>query len=252
MSFGNLFKRNHRKEPNILVFTGAGLSAPSGIKTFRDYNGLWDEYDPMVVANMLRFKENKELVFRFYNQRRAMLAHVKPNEGHYMIAELQKEYGSERVKICTQNVDDLLERAGCTDVLHVHGKLTEMMCLAHRHTWDIGYGTSDIGDKCPECGNTGIKPGVVFFHEHAPFYREMDQMFHEKRRHFNDVVLCVGTGFEVIPESRILGFKTSFNILANLHEDAGIAYEKFNEVIFGDIADTSVKISRIIRKQMSA
>lgn len=236
--------------PKLLVFTGAGLSAPSGLKTFRDYNGLWHDFDPMKVANKLTFKENKELVFDFYNQRRAQLETVQPNNGHRMLAGLQEMYGTDLVKICTQNVDDLLERAGCKEVLHVHGKLTDMMCLARRHIWDVGYKPVDLGTPCPVCGNTGTKPGVIFFHEYAPEYQQMDHMFHEKRRNPQDVVLCIGTRFEVVPSSRILGYKTSFNILANLHRDDDIDYRRFDEVFIGDIEETAASIRKLIQEKL--
>ena len=234
------------KKPKILVFTGAGLSAPSGLQTFRDNNGMWNEFDPNKVANMRTFKENKALIFEFYNKLRTMLGDIQPNKGHYMLAELQQYYGADRVIICTQNVDDLLEKAGCRNVIHVHGRLTDMMCLASRHIWNVGYTDVQIGTACPVCQNTGIKPGVIFFNEMAPEYVKMASMFHKKMRSVHDVVLCIGTRFEVVSEHRILGDVKSFNILANMHRDEGIDYKLFSEIFIGDINETAANIKKLI------
>ena len=245
------FVKQTSTTPKLLVFTGAGLSAPSGLQTFRDHNGLWHNYDPMLVANMITFKENRELVFEFYNKRRIQLLDVEPNNGHKMLADLQKTYGPDRVQICTQNVDDLLERAGCTNVLHVHGRLTEMICLTHGHVWDIGYTEIEHNVRCPKCGSSNVKPGVIFFNEHAPAYLEMDAMFHDNRRNSSDVVLCIGTRFNVVTDTRILGFSKSFNILADLHRDNNIDYYRFDHVIIGDIHETANHINLLVRKQLN-
>lgn len=111
----------------IVVLTGAGMSAESGISTFRDADGLWENHDIMEVASPEGWAKNPELVLNFYNQRRAQLKEVQPNKGHEILAELEKDY---QVNIITQNVDNLHERAGSTNVLHLHGELTKVRSVA--------------------------------------------------------------------------------------------------------------------------
>ncbi len=107
----------------ILFFSGAGLSADSGLSTFRDTNGLWDKYDINKVCNISTWKANYELVHEFYNLRRTEYKDAKPNAMHTMIADMQRKHGSDKVMVITQNIDNLLEEAGCENVLHVHGRI---------------------------------------------------------------------------------------------------------------------------------
>ena len=113
----------------ILFISGAGLSAESGLRTFRDTDGLWEEYEVMEVCSTQGFLADRQKVLDFYDDRRRDLHDKKPNEAHFMMARLKKEFGDE-IAILTQNVDDLLERAGCTDVVHLHGTLTDLRCEA--------------------------------------------------------------------------------------------------------------------------
>ena len=120
---------------HIVVISGAGISAESGLKTFRDSNGLWEGHDVMEVATPLGFKNNPELVLEFYNQRRRQLLKVHPNFAHKTIAELEKIY---KVSIITQNVDDLHERAGSSSVLHLHGELLKLEVLKMKIIFNLG------------------------------------------------------------------------------------------------------------------
>lgn len=238
----------------ILIFTGAGLSAESGISTFRDnIDGLWTKYDPDVVANLWTWPLHKETVFKFYNERRVELPTLKPNKAHEGIAALQKQYGKDVVKIFTQNIDDFLERAGCEDVVHVHGKFTDMKCLDCDHVWDVGFTEVQLGTPCPMCRSTaGVKPGVVFFHENAPEYPNMYSTFKKSR---NDVIVVIGTSGEVIPMDRIAGNRRSpnkpYSILNNKDRDkyGMIDYRLFDTTIFKPATEAIDNILEIVRRE---
>lgn len=237
----------------ILIFTGAGLSAESGISTFRDnVDGLWTKYNPDIVANLRAWPNHKQTVFDFYNERRLELPNLKPNAAHIGIAALQQKYGRENVKIFTQNIDDFLERAGCEDVVHVHGKFTEMKCLDCEHIWDIGFTSIELGTPCPSCGSvTGVKPGVIFFYEDAPEYPNMYKTFRESR---NDIIIVIGTSGEVISMDKIAGNRRtpnkSYTILNNKDRDkyGMIDYRLFDSRIFKPASEAIENITRIIKE----
>ena len=159
----------------IRVFAGAGLSAESGLATFRDAGGLWTKYDinevcfyPGFVAN----KENKsyrQKIFDFYNEVKTACMQAQPNAAHLELAKWQELSGTETV-IFTANVDDLLERAGCKNVVHVHGNLSSMHCTSCTFEWAC----DEFKDqRCPKCNSRLTKPNVVFFNEHAPLYAKL-------------------------------------------------------------------------------
>ena len=122
----------------VLILSGAGLSAESGLRTFRDSDGLWEEYDIEEVCSARGFRANRQKVLDFYDKRRAQLAECEPNEAHRMIARIKAKY-PEQIAVLTQNVDDLLERAGCVDVVHLHGFLPEIYCEHCKKIEYIGY-----------------------------------------------------------------------------------------------------------------
>ena len=147
----------------IVVLTGAGISAESGVKTFRDENGLWEGYDVMKVASPIGWENNKSLVLNFYNQRRKQLLNVKPNDAHKSLVLLENKYD---LTIITQNVDNLHERAGSENVLHLHGELLKVRStknenLIYNWTTDL-----NIGDVCEE--NHQLRPHIVWFGEAVP------------------------------------------------------------------------------------
>ncbi|MGD9419718.1 MAG: NAD-dependent deacylase [Verrucomicrobiota bacterium JB025] len=148
----------------IVILTGAGISAESGLATFRDQDGLWEGHAVDEVATPEAFERNPELVQRFYNLRRAALATVEPNAAHRALARLQDEYGG-RVTLITQNVDDLHERGGFSGAIHMHGELRRVKCeVCH---WEGGWeGDLEVTTACPECGTTGhLRPDIVWFGE---------------------------------------------------------------------------------------
>ncbi|WP_053992332.1 NAD-dependent deacylase [Mangrovimonas sp. TPBH4] len=181
---------------HLVVLTGAGMSAESGIKTFRDADGLWEGHDVMEVASPEGFRANPELVLDFYNQRRRQLFEVLPNAAHLALAELEKEY---KVSIITQNVDDLHERAGSKDVLHLHGEL-----LKARSTFDdtdVVEWTTDIvmGDQCKK--GHQMRPHIVWFGESVPMIEPAISICNTA-----DILLIIGTSLQVYPAASLMHY----------------------------------------------
>lgn len=180
----------------IAVLTGAGISAESGISTFRDANGLWEGHDIMEVASPLGWRNNPALVLDFYNKRRRQLFEVKPNKAHFSLAELEKNH---RVTIITQNVDDLHERAGSSHVLHLHGEL-----LKARSTFDenlVYEWKKDInlGDMCEH--NHQLRPHIVWFGEAVPMIESAIDVVMQA-----DVLMVVGTSMQVYPAAGLVEY----------------------------------------------
>ena len=182
----------------IAVLTGAGVSAESGLGTYRDNGGLWDNYDPMEVASAEGWARNPGLVLDFYNMQREKLKEVQPNAAHKLIAELEKDYV---VDVITQNVDNLHERAGSTHVVHLHGEATKIRpqntCndydgFSEKYVVDIGYGAVHLGDKAPN--GAQYRPHIVFFGEAVPKIEQAVELVSKA-----DIVLIVGTSLQVYP-----------------------------------------------------
>ncbi len=182
----------------IAVLTGAGVSAESGLGTYRDNGGLWDNYDPMEVASIQGWYRNRSKVLEFYNMQRAKLADARPNAAHIAIAELEKDF---IVDVITQNVDNLHERAGSTHVVHLHGEATkvrpENCCndddgFSEKTVFDIGYGEVHLGDKAPN--GVQLRPHIVFFGEAVPKLEEAIELVAKA-----DILLIVGTSLSVYP-----------------------------------------------------
>ncbi|MCT4630003.1 NAD-dependent deacylase [Winogradskyella sp.] len=181
---------------HIVVLTGAGMSAESGVKTFRDHDGLWEGHDVMKVASPEGFKQNPELVLEFYNQRRRQLKEVQPNQAHKDIAALEEDY---KVTIITQNVDNLHERAGSSDVVHLHGELTKVRSTGNSK--DIKVWTEDIklGDTCDK--GYQLRPHIVWFGEDVPM---MDIAI--KICYAADILLIIGTSMQVYPAASLMHY----------------------------------------------
>jgi NAD-dependent deacetylase len=182
----------------IMVITGAGISAESGIPTFRDADGLWENHNVDDVATPEGFKKNPELVHRFYNQRRANLQNpaIQPNDAHRAVARLQQEWKG-KVHLVTQNVDNLHERGGSKALIHVHGELLKARCQLC--DWNDVW-TADLGTEvpCPDCGMTGaMRPDVVWFGEMAPRYEDLYDVFAASA-----IMICIGTSGQVLPTGR--------------------------------------------------
>lgn len=190
-------KPNLPDEPVLYVLSGAGLSAESGVATFRSSDGIWSTHAVNRVCNYLTYKQYREEVFAFYNGRKDEVERAQPNAAHERLAAWQARWGVERVKLLTQNVDDMLERAGAQRVVHLHGDLHGMMCTACGTKWPIGNGRYDVAVRCPKCDSLrGVKPGVVFFGERAPEYAHLLKM--RKNIRPRDWLVVVGTSSQVV------------------------------------------------------
>jgi NAD-dependent deacetylase len=196
---------------NILIFAGAGISQESGLSTFRDNGGLWDKFDVMEICNFQKFlahtmdmTEGRQDIFDFYNMRKREIQKAQPNFAHYKIAEWQQTFG-DRVKIVTSNIDDLFEKAGCTNVVHIHGETEHMKCAVCDHRWHIGEEEFDADELCPNCGSEFTKPNVVFFGEGAPEYATMADVFDPKRRTAQDHLFYIGSSMQVVGPAMVFG-----------------------------------------------
>lgn len=187
------------KKLKLVISTGAGMSAESGIKTFRDADGLWENYPVMEVASADGFRRNPKLVHHFYNERRKQLLEVLPNAGHLALAELEKDYD---VYIITQNVDDLHERAGSSNVLHLHGELMKIRSIDHPEYTE----TLDIEhlETTPETrGKNGdlMRPHIVFFQEPVPNIEKAVELTEQA-----DIFVVIGTSLVVYPAAGLLRY----------------------------------------------
>ena len=180
----------------IAVLTGAGVSAESGIKTFRDGDGLWEGHDVMQVATPEGFAENPELVLEFYNQRRRQLLTVQPNAAHIALAELEKKHD---VKIITQNVDDLHERAGSTNVIHLHGELLKARSSIDENLVMDWKNDLNMGHCCEH--NHQLRPHIVWFGEMVPMIEVATEVVKEA-----DAILIVGTSMQVYPAAGLVQY----------------------------------------------
>lgn len=189
-------KRN--APPQLYVISGAGLSAESGLPTYRDQGGIWSKYDMNKVCNALTWKDNREMVFSFYREMADAYQHVLPHAGHRAIAEWQRDWPGQ-VHVLTQNVDHLLEDAGVQDVIHLHGDLFKLHCTACGNKWNH---EADVLTRCPKCNSLkGVKPGVIFFHEFPPEYVHLSRL--QKNMRHCDMVIFVGTAFEEIGRAHV-------------------------------------------------
>ena len=181
----------------VIVLTGAGISAESGISTFRDSDGLWEQYRVEDVATYDAYLRNPELVLNFYNERRRQLFSVKPNEGHRQLVRLEEKYD---VHIITQNIDNLHEQAGSTNVLHLHGLLTQARSDRNDNLIiDIGDRDIHIGDKAPD--GAQLRPHIVWFGEAVPNIEPAAEMC-EKADYF----VVVGTSMNVYPAAGLIHY----------------------------------------------
>lgn len=172
----------------LFIFSGAGVSSKSGIPTYRGSNGLWNGRDIEEVATLNAFCSNPKKVWSFFQNLQEVYKDKEPNDFHRGIADLQSKYGSERVIVLTQNIDDLFEKAGCVDVLHLHGKLGEFKCSKCFKVYNL--------PRCDVHNDEFIRPNVSLFGEHCPNYRILD--FHLNNLNWNDIWITTGTSGQVI------------------------------------------------------
>ena len=190
---------NTLTNPKIVVLTGAGISAESGLKTFRDNDGLWENHRVEEVATPEAFEQNPSLVYRFYNARRAQLQQddVQPNAAHQALAKLEQALGDD-LMVVTQNVDDLHERGGSKSVYHMHGKLLSARCAISQQSF-VWRDSFDHTTKCPCCHRVTLRPDIVWFGE-MPLY--MDDIVQALAQ--ADVFIAVGTSGQVYPAANFV------------------------------------------------
>jgi NAD-dependent deacetylase len=182
---------------NLIILTGAGMSSESGIRTFRDSGGLWEEYDVTEVATPMAWMKNRDLVLRFYNERRSQLASCKPNAGHFGITALEEYFN---VHVITQNIDNLHERAGSKKVLHLHGELTKARSTADPSLiYDIGYKDIKPGEVCEK--GSQLRPHIVWFGEAVP---NMDEAV--KITSTADIFVVIGSSLNVYPAAGLIDY----------------------------------------------
>ncbi len=185
-----------KKMKHIVVLTGAGISAESGIKTFRDEDGLWEGHDVMEVASPQGFRVNPELVLDFYNQRRRQLLEVKPNQAHLDLADLETDY---KVTIITQNVDDLHERAGSSNVIHLHGELLKARSTFNDDSIIDCKTDINFGDMCQN--GYQMRPHIVWFGEAVPMIEKAVDVCETA-----DILLIIGTSMQVYPAASLMHY----------------------------------------------
>ena len=219
----------------IIFFSGAGVSADSGISTFRDSDGLWENYKIEEICQAGCLSWNREATLSFYDARREDLKDKKPNLAHILISELKNEYPKE-IAVITQNIDDMFERAGCKGVIHLHGFLQELRCESCGFIKNIGYTKQYREEKCPTCKEY-LRPNIVFFAEAAPMYEKLYAELEDC-----EVFVCIGTSGAVL-NIDMLSQWAKYKILNNLEPSNLIDERYFDEVYY---EKASVAITKII------
>ena len=225
---------------NIVVLTGAGMSAESGLQTFRDANGLWEGHEVLEVASPIGWQQNKNLVLDFYNKRRAQLLKVQPNKGHYDLVLLENKF---KVNIVTQNVDDLHERAGSGHVLHLHGELFKVRSTKNPsliYNWKTALNLGDFGEDKAQ-----LRPHIVWFGEDVPMFNGAIETVQAA-----DALIIIGTSMQVYPAANLVYYiknnipvyfidpkpsinKNSFPNLKIIAENASTGVEKVLTELIG-------------------
>ncbi len=210
----------------VIIFSGAGISAESGISTFRDSDGLWENYKIEEICSAGCLDWNYDATIEFYDKRREDIADKLPNKAHTEVCKLQKMFPKE-IKIITQNVDDMFEKAGCNDTLHLHGFLREVRCEACGFLDDIGYEKlSNVYDACPRCHHN-LRPNVVFFGEAAPKYADLYKELQDC-----EMLVVIGTSGNVINTDMFLNSQIRYSILNNLEPSPAINDTLYKKVLY--------------------
>lgn len=224
----------------VVIITGSGISAESGISTFRGNTGLWEEYNISDVCMEGCLDENYELVVGFYDRLRQELETKQPNHAHKVIVFLKSRFPDD-IAVITQNIDDLFERAGCKNVMHLHGSLKELRCTFCGYTTEIGY-EAQGGEMqvCPSCSSGYLRPNVIFFGENPPLY---SNMFAEMRD--CELYVVIGTSGNVIDVADLTRGRVR-SILNNLEPSPAIDDGKFDRVLYKKATDAIDEIAREI------
>lgn len=218
---------------NIVILTGAGISAESGLSTFRAENGLWNKHRVEDVATIEAFERNPEYVHDFYNELRPELYKAQPNSAHLAITKLQKNYPA-KISVITQNVDTLHEKAGNKNVYHIHGQINQAVCLNCGHILET-FGDVDTETTCPHCGIAGMmKPNIVFFGENLLCMDKVDRLLANC-----DLFLSIGTSGVVFPAAsfvQIAKYNNARTLEFNLEPTSNNYY--FDKHIYGQAGTT--------------
>jgi len=184
---------------NLVILTGAGISAESGIRTFRDSDGLWEEHNVMDVCSVEGWTRNPKMVLEFYNQRRRQLLHSEPNDAHRLLVQLEKKFNTH---IITQNVDDLHERAGSTNVLHLHGELMKVRSEKNEaHVYGVNPDNPDVHLGQKDRHGAQLRPHIVFFGEAVPAMEDAIPLCRQA-----DIFVIIGTSMAVYPAAGLLNY----------------------------------------------
>ena len=209
----------------VIILSGAGISAESGISTFRDGGGLWEKHKIEDVCHAGCLEKNRKLTIDFYDSRRKELKDKEPNYAHKVISKLKNEY-KEQIAVITQNIDDMFEKAGCSEVLHLHGFLRELRCEKCENIIDIAYEKQDLKyETCLKCQNS-LRPNIVFFAEMAPKYEDMYKEFDDC-----EFFVVIGTSGAVINTDMFLNPDIKVSILNNLEPSGYLMEEVYTKVL---------------------
>ena len=213
------------KETKVVILTGAGISAESGIRTFRASDGLWEEHRIEDVATPMGWERNPQLVWDFYQARRNQLFEVEPNPGHTALTTLEDHLDD--LLLVTQNVDNLHERAGSKNLIHIHGELEKLRCEECHHV-DVMMEPQDLDSSfvsCPVCSNTMMRPHIVWFHEMPMQMAEIEKALNQC-----DVFIAIGTSGHVYPAAGFLASaKQQGSYCIGINLDAPLNYDLFDE-----------------------
>jgi NAD-dependent deacetylase len=213
----------------VVVLSGAGISAESGISTFRDSDGLWEEYDIKDICTAGCLETNRYETIEFYDKRRLDIEDKEPNKAHIVLSQLKAKYKND-ISIITQNVDNLFEKAGIAheDVIHLHGFLPEVECEDCGLVYDIGYKKVEdsFNGKCPTCSSKNIRPNIVMFGESAPMYAKLNEEINNC-----ELFIIIGTSGNVISTDMLISYVDK-SILNNLEPSDAIFDELYTKVLY--------------------
>lgn len=229
---------------NIVILTGAGISAESGLATFRSENGLWNNHKVEDVATIEAYWRNPDYVHDFYNQMRPELFNAKPNAAHLAITKLQEKYNS-NINVITQNIDTLHEKAGNKNVWHIHGQINQIVCMNCGHVFET-WGDVSSEDSCPHCGISAmLKPNIVFFGENLLYMDKVDELLQTC-----DLFISVGTSGVVYPAAgfvQVAKFAGADTIEVNLEETSNNYL--FDRHIYGKAGEVLPQLVQELIKQ---
>lgn len=228
----------------VIIFSGAGISAESGISTFRDSDGLWENHRIEDVCKRGCLDTNREMTIKFYDMLRTGLKNKEPNHAHKVVSQLKNKYPNE-ISVVTQNVDDMFEKAGCNDLIHVHGFLKELRCENCNHIENIDYEAQfEKHENCPNCNNL-LRPNIVFFGDDAPQYQKMYKEFDDC-----EVFIVIGTSGAVVNTDMFLNPQIKLSILNNLQKSPYINDSVYSKVLYKKASLAIDEISSDIEKYL--